>query len=154
VSRFVLLDATPLGLAAHPRPEPRFGEWLRRQLGSDNLLVVPEIADYEVRRELVRAGLELAVRHLDNFIASVTYEPITTPVMRTAASLWAQARRAGRPTADPHALDGDVILAAIALSIAAEGHEVVVATDNARHLSLFVDARHWSDIEFGDTGQE
>jgi hypothetical protein len=54
----------------------------------------------------------------------------------------------------PLALDGDVILAAIALSIAAEGHEVVVATDNARHLSLFVDARHWSDIEFGDTGQE
>lgn len=68
--------------------------------------------------------------------------------MRRAAELWADARNRGRPTADIHALDADVILAAGAIELSSSGHQVVVVTDNARHLSLFVDARHWSEIEF------
>jgi predicted nucleic acid-binding protein len=119
-------------------------------LASGALIVVPEIADYEVRRELVRAGLEDSVALLDDFVSSVLYEPITTQIMRSAAELWARSRRGGPPTADVHALDADVILAATALAIAEDGHEVVVATDNARHLSLFVDARHWSEIKLSE----
>ena len=150
MSRFIVLDSTPLGLVAHPRREPDFAVWTEAALASRDPLVVPEIADFEVRRELLRAGLDLAIRRLDNFIGRVLYEPITTPIMRSAAELWAQSRRRGRPTADVHALDADVILAATVLTLAADGHEVVVATDNARHLSLFVDARHWSEIPVGN----
>mgnify|MGYP001224251561 CR=1 FL=1 len=69
------------------------------------------------------------------------YAPITTPVMRRAAELWAQAHARGRPTADPAALDCDVIIAAQAELLGA-----IVVTENARHLALFVDARHWRDI--------
>ena len=41
--------------------------------------------------------------------ATLDYAPITTTVMLKAAELWAQARRAGRPTAAPDALDADCI---------------------------------------------
>lgn len=64
-----------------------------------------------------------------------------------AAQLWAEARRRGRPTADPKALDGDVILAAQATLVAEEGNEVIVATTNVGHLSQFVDAREWRLIQ-------
>ena len=68
--------------------------------------------------------------------------------MRRAAELWAAARKRGRPTADPAALDADVILAAQAQLLAElTGDVVVVATDNARHLGQFVDARRWQEIE-------
>lgn len=72
---------------------------------------------------------------------ALRYAPITTAVMRRAAELWAQARARGRPTADPAALDCDVIIAAQAELLGA-----IVVTENARHLALFVDARHWRDI--------
>ena len=61
--------------------------------------------------------------------------------MLRAAELWAQARQQGYPTADPQALDGDVILAAQALTL-----HGIVATDNVGHLARFVDARPWQEI--------
>ena len=73
---------------------------------------VPEIADYEVRRELLRIGATTGLRRLDQVKATLDYAPITTAVMLRAAELWAAARRAGRPMAPPEALDGDCILAA------------------------------------------
>lgn len=66
--------------------------------------------------------------------------------MRCAAQFWAEARRAGRPTADPHALDADVILCAQARLAIDEQDDFVVATTNIAHLSLFVAAKLWSDI--------
>jgi hypothetical protein len=66
--------------------------------------------------------------------------------MLLAADFWAQARRQGRKTADNKALDGDVILAAQASLLTHLGDNIVVATTNVKHLSLFVDARLWQDI--------
>ncbi|WP_242718866.1 hypothetical protein [Microcoleus vaginatus] len=67
--------------------------------------------------------------------------------MLLVAQLWAQARRRGRPTADPKALDADVILAAQPILVANEGHEVIIATTNVGHWSQFVDAREWRIIQ-------
>ncbi|MEG4441255.1 hypothetical protein QUB47_00065 [Microcoleus sp. AT9_B5] len=72
---------------------------------------------------------------------------MSTEVMLLAAQLWAQARSRGRPTAEPNALDGDVILAAQAILEASEGNQVVIATTNVGHLSQFIDAREWRLIE-------
>jgi predicted nucleic acid-binding protein len=105
--------------------------------------MVPEIADYEVRRELLRAGKSAGVRRLDQLKRVIGYLPLTTPVMLKAAEIWAEARRTGKPTADASALDGDVILAAQATSVAEAGHDVVIATTNVGHLSRFADAREW-----------
>ena len=66
--------------------------------------------------------------------------------MLKAAEMWAQVRQQGKPTADNKALDGDVILAAQAILIGSEEHPSIVATSNAKHLSLFVAAENWQDI--------
>lgn len=107
------------------------------------MVILPEIADYEVRRELIRAGKERGITKLDLFKNVLTYRPLTTEVMLLAAQLWADARMKGRPTAEPNALDGDVILAAQAILEGSEVNEVVIATTNVGHLSQFVDAREW-----------
>ncbi len=109
------------------------------------MVMVPEIADYEVRRELLRARRTAGIARLDALITQVEYLAITTSAMRQAATFWAEARQQGRSTtaADP-ALDGDVILAAQAATLGRV--DVIVATTNARHLSRFVPAELWSDI--------
>ena len=151
MSRIVLLDSGPLGMVTTPKAKsPIYQEckrWFNSLEPKGYTVVLPEIADYEVRRELLRAGKVAGIRRLDQLKAAITYYPITTTVMLKAAELWAEARRRGRPTADPKALDGDVILAAQAILVEEEGNEVIVATTNVGHLSQFVDAREWRLIQ-------
>jgi hypothetical protein len=66
--------------------------------------------------------------------------------MRRAAEFWAAARRRGQPTADPKALDGDVILAAQAAVLAERDEPVVVATTNVGHLNRLTTASNWQEI--------
>ena len=108
---------------------------------------MPEIADYEVRRELIRVGAGASVTRLDGLKNLIDYLSLTTPMMQKAAELWAQARNAGIPTADKHALDGDVILCAQALSLGLPPADFVVATSNVRHLARFVPAKEWANIQ-------
>lgn len=136
-----LLDAGVLGQASHPRRNLAFAQWFDQLLQTDAVIMVSEIADYEVRRELLRARREVGIGRLDKLKEVLPYIPITTDIMLRAAELWAQARQRGRPTADPKELDCDVILAAQASEVAA-----TVVTDNIGHLSLFVEAKRWQDI--------
>ena len=150
MSRVVLLDSGPLGMVTNPRATPLALEcqlWLDSLEPKGYKVMLPEIADYEVRRELLRAGKVTGIERLDQLKAAITYRPITTEVMLKAAEFWAQARKRGRPTADPKALDGDVILAAQATLVANEGNQVIIATTNVGHLSQFVDAREWRLIQ-------
>jgi predicted nucleic acid-binding protein len=149
MSCLVFLDAVPLGMVSNPKNTPACQAckgWLNTLSSRGYIAVIPEIADYEVRRELLRAGLSRSVRRLDQLKSVLPYLPLTTEVMLNAAELWAEARRSGYPTADPKALDGDVILAAQAILAASEGNEVIIATTNVGHLSRFVEARDWSLI--------
>jgi predicted nucleic acid-binding protein len=141
----IVLDAGPLGMASHPRPTAEFLGWLAQVLAAGVEVLVPEIADYEVRRELLRAGRTKGVQRLDEIKASLGYLPITTEAMLKAAELWAEARRRGRPTARDESLDADVILAAQAATL--HGKDVVVASTNPKHLTRFVPAAHWQDIQ-------
>jgi predicted nucleic acid-binding protein len=119
-------------------------QWLLALAERGIRIGVPEIADYEVRRELLRAGKMRGIERLDALLETFEYLPLSTAVMRDAASLWADVRRRGQPTADSKALDADVILAAQARRMTAA--EVVVATTNVRHLSRLVDAKLWQDV--------
>jgi hypothetical protein len=87
------------------------------------------------------------VRRLDNLKQTLEYIPIQTDTMLLASSLWAEARKMGQPTADPKALDGDVILSAQARLLRNDKTEVIVATTNVAHLSRFVTALDWRSIE-------
>ena len=150
MSRIIILDSGPLAMVTNPQAKPPYLEcqlWLDSLLQNGEMVILPEIADYEVRRELIRAGKERGIRKLDLFKNVLTYRPLTTEVMLLAAQLWADSSRRGRPTAEPNALDGDVILAAQAILEASEGNEVLIATTNVGHLSQFVDAREWRLIQ-------
>lgn len=145
----VLLDAGPLGLLAQTRVMPARDEcvaWVASLRQRDIPVIVPEIADYEVRRELLRIGSARGIANVDGLKTRLDYLPLTTDAMLRAAELWAQARRRGRPTATDADLDCDVILAAQALLLADAGEQPVIATTNVRHLGQFVDARLWRDI--------
>lgn len=119
---------------------------MQSQLKKGIRVLVPELADYEVRRELLRIDSKKAIAKLDGLKSVVGYAPLTTEVILQAATFWAQARNMGRPTAKEAALDGDMILAAQAFVLTTKGHHVVVATTNVKHLNLFADARLWRDI--------
>ena len=141
----VLLDAGPLGMISNPNASITNSacyQWMESLVLNGDEVLVPEIADYEVRRELLRARKIHGLARLDILKNSLGYLPLTTPVMLKAAELWAQARNSGLPTADPKALDCDVILAAQALE-----KDGIVATENVGHLSRFVDARDWRDLQ-------
>ncbi len=145
----VLLDSGPLGFASNPSgrsPGPECAFWLRSLPSRGFQAALPEIADYEVRRELIRSGKANGIRRLNDIRTSIAFLPITSPIMLLAAELWAESRSIGRPTAHEHDLDGDVILAAQATVLAKFGEAVIVATTNLRHLSRFVDARLWTEI--------
>lgn len=147
VEQVVLLDTGIVGLITNPSKSEE-GEacnrWMQQLLQSGVRIIVPEIADYELRRELLRAGKYAGVRRLDTLNQLLEYQPINTEIMRQAAVLWAQVRQIGQPTADRHALDGDVILAAQAMAFGEQ--ETVVATTNVKHLSRFTAAKLWTEI--------
>lgn len=133
MSSAVVLDATPLGILCNPRNSPAVlacRQWLTSLVAAGRRVIIPEITDYEVRRELIRVGSIAALTNLDNYGLQLKYLPINTDAIRLAATLWARARNAGYATAPDPALDADVIL----------------ATSNPRHLSRFVPAELWSNI--------
>lgn len=149
MSRLILLDSGPLGMVTHPKATGVTLDcqlWLKACLRRGERVAIPEIADYEVRRELLRANLSRSLRRLDNLKQTLDYIPIQTDTMLLAAELWAEARQAGQPTADAKALDGDVILSAQARLLSDETTEVIVATTNVSHLSRFITALDWQSI--------
>ena len=85
MNRAVLLDSGPLGKIAHPRADPTVVAWLNNLLVSGIRLIIPEIADYEVRRELLRAGKQDSVNRLDVLKNTLEYLPLTTDMMLQAA---------------------------------------------------------------------
>lgn len=70
--------------------------------------------------------------------------------MRKAARLWAESRRQGEPTADLKNIDADVIIAATCQLIQTEypGQNLIVATTNVKHLSRFIAAQEWREIQW------
>ena len=143
----VFLDAGPLGLASNPRQSPinlQCARWLQGLLASGTRVVIPEISDYEIRRELLRAGKSRGIKKLDDLALLVEYLPLTTLAMREAAAIWATARNQGQPTAGDRAIDADVILAAQAITFGIPNF--VIATTNVGHLSRFAPAELWPAI--------
>lgn len=140
----IALDAGPLGQLAHPDPDryPDLNRWFDWHNSSGNTFLIPEITDYEVRRNLILEARTRSLLRLDKLTTDVRYVPIDTATMRLAARYWAQSRRTGRSVGDPKELNADVILAAQATLAKA-----VVATDNISHLAQFVEARPWSAIK-------
>jgi hypothetical protein len=143
----VLLDSGPVGLLTHPHNPPPVvacRQWVARLQVAGWRVILPEIVDYEIRRELLFRGSTVGINHLDWLAGQLEYLPLTTAAMRQAAEFWAAARTMGTPTAGPQELDGDVILAAQAVTLG--DPNFMIATSNVGHLGRFVTAELWQNI--------
>lgn len=143
----VAIDTGVLGILCHDTDPmlPSLRTWLAMHLARPGAeVMVAAICDYELRRKLLHLAMRSGVaattslRRLDSLQASFTFLPLTDATLRRAASLWAQARHDGKPTAAPDRLDADVILAAQALEAGA-----TVVTQNVKHLERFCGAVDW-----------
>ena len=148
----VFLDTNVLGSLVNPTAKSPTVQaakrWAKAMQEAGHFLIVPAIADYEIRRELCRRQAALSLAALDQFNGEVPgrFLPIETEALRIAAEEWGRVRNLGLPTADPKALDGDVILIGQVLEQQLDASEYVVATDNVGHLSRFLNAQRWQDI--------
>ena len=145
----VVLDSGPAGLVTNPKRSPEgiaCNKWIDTLEDAGHEIVIPEIIDYELRRELIRARKTAGLQRLDEFIATYTFLPVDSDTLLKAAAFWAEARWRGQPTAHKESLDIDVILAAQTWMVQSEGEFAVIATLNKKHLAQFVPAEHWKDI--------
>ena len=151
----IVLDSGPLGLLTHPSGSAsarECTEWLAGLLiEPDVAVILPEIIDYEIRREIIRAGFRYGLIELNSLKSRLTYLRLTTEALLLAAELWARVRTQGRQTTGDKELDIDVILAAQALLLSADYDTVVIATTNVGHLSRFIEARGWQEITLPPT---
>lgn len=147
MSRVILLDAGPLAVVANPQPTRRTlpcMQWFQSHVAAGSRLVLPEITDYEVRRELLRLQRPQSIQRLDYLAATLDYLPLTTAAMRQAAVLWAAARHQGQPMAGDDTIDCDMILLAQAQTMGVA--QVIIATTNVGHLQRFLSADLWQNI--------
>ena len=146
----LLLDTNILSRLCHPNRSENQAtaeRFVRTLRDGKHSIVIPEIADYEVRRGLLHVALRSgrsttkSLQRLDALATTCSYLPLRTATLRRAAALWARCRYRGLPTASDPALDGDVILAAQAIESGC-----VVVTENVRHLSRLTIAYPWQDL--------
>lgn len=151
MARIILLDSAPLGLVTSASGKPGVNQckaWLRAMLAGGAEVLIPEMCDYEVRRELLRVGSTAGLKRLDDLEGLLDFLPLTSPAIRRAAELWAFVRQSGMPTAHREALDADALLAGQAANAGQPGDTVTIATTNLHHLGRFpgIDAAIWTGI--------
>gem|GEM_PF-1988276 len=73
MAKTIVLDTGVLGLVTHPRVHGDFRSWFEERLSGGARFCVPEISDYELRRELIRAGKAESVRRLDDLEQVLVY---------------------------------------------------------------------------------
>jgi hypothetical protein len=136
----VLLDTGPLGLVTNPRATAQNVAcrlWVTNLAIAGVRVLVPEIADYELRRELIRVNRQRGIAYLDRLATTGGYDPPRDGSNAASGGVVG----AGAP-------DGDVILAAQALVLAVqEADQVLIATTNPGHLQRYAPAEEWSHIQ-------
>ena len=151
MTRYVPLDSGVIGLLCVSPSSTKAAScnaWLNGLDAAGVVVVMPDVTIYETRRELIRLGATTQLARLDQLRRALRPTPVTPEAWLKAAEFWAIVRKAGKPTADPHSLDGDAILAGVAATIGAPGDPVTIATTNVGHLARFpgIDARAWEMI--------
>ena len=147
----VVFDTGVLGILTNPNETPEAAacrDWMEELLPNRVAIIVPDIADYELRREMLQANLLRALRRLDALESRLPFLPLQSSMMRDAAQLWAHARKHGHVTASKDALDGDVILVAQTRALSSDPpyDRIVIATTNVADLAFFTDASEWRQI--------
>lgn len=123
-------------------------QWITACEAAGHQVLVPAIAYYEALREMEMRRATSQIARLRTFcLDAKRFISLTTDDLERAAQLWGDARRAGQPTADPLALDGDVILASQAIGLGFSRSQLIIATTNPGHISRFAPCDHWTSIK-------
>ncbi len=105
MARLILLDCGPLGLIIRAPGKPQVSRcltWLNTVMANAAIVVIREIAHYEVRRELIRIRAAGSLRRLDYALdtsSGFDHLTLTTDAIIKAAEFWAFLRQTGVPTA-------------------------------------------------------
>lgn len=89
--KIIFLDSDPLSFLSDARIRPittSISAWATSLLAAGHIIYVPEVIDYELRRELLRAGKGESIKELDAQKSRFVYAPLTTAAMLLAADLW------------------------------------------------------------------
>lgn len=108
-------------------------EWFYRLLSRGAYIIVSDICDYEVRRELIRIRSK-SVLELDKLRSLIEFQEITFATLEKAAELWAEARFISQPNKIKENIDIDCILTAqwYLLKEKYPGRQVIIATKNIK----------------------
>ncbi len=107
MARLILLDSGPLGLIVRAPSKPQLGRclaWLNTVMSNVAIIVIPDIAHYEVRRELIRIRAFGSLRRLDYALdpsSGFDHLALTTDAIIKAAEFWAFLRQTGCPRLRP-----------------------------------------------------
>lgn len=152
----VFIDSGVLGILANPNKQGEASdceEWLYGLMSKGVYVLTSDLCDYEIRRSLVLEAKKKpsinGIESLNELQEIITFLPITSALLKEAATLWAFARSQGIPTADEKSLDVDIILCAQWKLLTEEfpGRSIVIATTNLKHLSRFAAAKAWRNIK-------
>ena len=154
MARLFVLDSGPLGMIVRAPSKPhivRCLTWLKTIQATGAVVIIPEIAHYEVRRELLRIRAVGSLRRLDYALdpsSGLEHLLLTADAIVKAAEFWAILRQSGIPTSSRDALDADAILAGQGALAGQPGDTVTIATMNLAHLNRFpgIDAQNWDQI--------
>ncbi|MBN8596951.1 MAG: PIN domain-containing protein [Planctomycetes bacterium] len=148
----LLLDTNMLLRLCHPSSHADVREWYRGWLnhgraGGDVEFVISAVADYELRRGYMytldrSSDARQSLAQLDELCQLWEVQQISARNLHDAASMWADARRNGIPTASDRDVDWDILIAA-----QAKEEPAIVVTSNQKHFRRYgVEARDWHNI--------
>jgi hypothetical protein len=156
----VFLDTNILGLICNKNIS--FDECQQCKKWFDTLflrgvrIVTSDLCHYEVTRGLIGSSIRsneaapgiksLELLKVDGFLE---FLPVSTEALDLAANLWARAFTSGQTTRDEKDIDIDIIISAQYQLLRDEfpGQQVIMATTNLKHLSIFCDTANWRDIK-------
>lgn len=157
----VVLDSNILGMLSTPDESAsleREGElkevrhcteWLYKLLAKGARVIIPDICDYEVRRELIRIGSS-SVKELNSLRELLDCYEVTFEVLAEAAELWAESRKISQPNKLEENIDVDCIIAACCHVLERDnpGQAVILATKNIKDFQRTTNCAHWQDIRY------
>jgi hypothetical protein len=88
VRHVVRVDAGPLGIATHPRRSRQriaCAPWIQAHVTHETRVMVPEMANDDVRRECLRANKVSGLTRLNALARLLAYLPISTAARHQAA---------------------------------------------------------------------
>lgn len=156
----VFIDTNILGLISNENTSfdeaQQCKKWFSILLIRSVRVVTSDLCNYEEMRGLLSSSIlkkEVApgIKSLESLKADgfLEFLPVSTEALDLAAKLWARASTSGQTTRDEKDIDIDIIISAQYQLLKDEfpGQQVIVATTNLKHLSIFCEAAHWRDIK-------